>query len=242
MPRERRNRSTVGRLHSTLLLPSLDVTACGRFAVTAVARTIVDCAARFDRRAAGTGCRRCLSGWADHRGRAPRHARPPARSTRFPQAHRHPRRLTDAITGRPHSWLERRMLTILRAGRTALCRSCRSTWTPRAESAASTASTPRSGWQSRSRDTARTAPGVSDRRTPSAGCSSSGTDIGCSSSPTRTSPNGPHSHINSGSLAPPPPHRCHQIRPLNPQRVTSIARVQVLHIDVTRSGPSTHGA
>lgn len=112
VPRSNRNRLAVGRVHSTLLVDPIDFTRTGRFPVTAPARTIVDTAGRFTHRQ--------LEGIVDAACRD-RLTTESALLERLAALRRPGRSKLVAVLGadmasrRPHTWLERELLTICRA-------------------------------------------------------------------------------------------------------------------------------
>lgn len=111
VPRGNRNRIAIGKVHSTLLVDPVDFDRRSRFAVTAVARTIIDCAPRFNLRLLETiidgACRDRLTseGALFERVRA---LRRPGRSKLLAILG------VDEQSGRPHTWLERELLIICR--------------------------------------------------------------------------------------------------------------------------------
>ncbi len=111
VPRSNRNRIAVGRVHSTLHLEDEDVDERSGIPVTSATRTIVDSASMLARRALETvvdsACRDKLTSEEQLLDRAIR-LRRPGRSQLFLVLG------ADRDTGRPHTWLERELLRILR--------------------------------------------------------------------------------------------------------------------------------
>ena len=112
VPRAHRNRLAVGRVHSTLSLEPDDVGMSGRFRTTSPTRTIIDAAAQLTWRALETvvdgACRDRLTDEALLLDRLIS-LRRPGRSKLFGILG------ADSLTGRPHTWLERELLRVLRA-------------------------------------------------------------------------------------------------------------------------------
>ena len=108
VPRWRRARTPLARVHTTELLPSTDVVTVGRFRATAGARTIIDIATRVNERqltaAIGSAVR---DGWTSEEVLVRRLAEL--------GGHRGVGILRDALTGPiGHSYLERRFLALVR--------------------------------------------------------------------------------------------------------------------------------
>ena len=108
VPRGRRARTPLARVHTTMVLPSTDVVTIGRFRVTAGARTIIDIATRVNERqlmaAIGSAVR---DGWSSEEVLA--------RRLGELRGHRGVAILREALTGPiGHSYLERRFLTLVR--------------------------------------------------------------------------------------------------------------------------------
>lgn len=108
VPRSNRNRISVGRVHSTLLVEPVDFTDHGRFRVTSPARTLIDSASRFTLRQlegmVDSACRDRLITEAELVERI-RELRRPGRSKLLAVLG------ADAQSGRPHTWLERELVT-----------------------------------------------------------------------------------------------------------------------------------
>lgn len=118
VPRANRNRISLGRVHSTLLVDPVDFTSHGRWPITAPSRTIVDAANQFTRRQLeGIVDAACRDRLTDEETLLERiHSlRRPGRSKLLAVLG------ADTSTGRPHTWLERELLKICRrAGITGL--------------------------------------------------------------------------------------------------------------------------
>ncbi|MEO7428767.1 MAG: DUF559 domain-containing protein [Acidimicrobiales bacterium] len=113
VPRTNRNRSSVGRVHSSLLLDPIDLARKGRYPLTAPARTIIDSASRFTvRQLEGIVDGACRDRLTDEATLLVRLAdlRRPGRSKLLAVLG------ADLQSGRPHTWLERELLTICRRG------------------------------------------------------------------------------------------------------------------------------
>jgi hypothetical protein len=112
VPRAQRNRVAVGRVHSTLSLEEDDVGIAGRFRATSVTRTIIDSAGLLTWQAlekmVDGACRDRLTDEARLLDRLIT-LRRPGRSKLFGILG------ADTLTGRPHTWLERELLRVLRA-------------------------------------------------------------------------------------------------------------------------------
>lgn len=109
VPRSNRNRLAVGRVHSSLHLEPVDLARKGRFQLTAPARTIIDAAARFTiRQLEGIVDAACRDRLIDESTILERlsELRRPGRSKLLSILG------ADALTGRPHTWLERELLTM----------------------------------------------------------------------------------------------------------------------------------
>ena len=108
VPRGRRARTPLARVHTTMVLPRPDVVTIGRFRVTAGARTIIDIATRVNERqltaAIGSAVR---DGWTSEEVLA--------RRLGELRGHRGVAILREALTVPiGHSYLERRFLTLVR--------------------------------------------------------------------------------------------------------------------------------
>lgn len=114
VPRANRNRISVGIVHSSLLLDPIDLSRTGRYPVTTPARTIIDAAARFTlRQLEGIVDAACRDRLTDEATLLARLAdlRRPGRSKLIAVLG------ADIESGRPHTWLERELLSIcLRGG------------------------------------------------------------------------------------------------------------------------------
>lgn len=111
VPRSNRNRISVGRVHSSLHLEAVDLARRGRFPVTSAARTIIDAARRFStRQLEGIVDAACRDRLTDEAAILQRlgELRRPGRSRLLSILG------ADLDTGRPHTWLERELLTICR--------------------------------------------------------------------------------------------------------------------------------
>jgi very-short-patch-repair endonuclease len=108
VPRGRRARTPLARVHTTMVLPSTDIVTIGRFRATAGARTIIDIAPRVNDRqltaAVGSAVR---DGWTSEEVLSRRLAEL--------RGHRGVGVVRRAVAGPiGHSYLERRFLTLLR--------------------------------------------------------------------------------------------------------------------------------
>lgn len=113
VPRSNRNRLAVGIVHSSLLLDPVDLTRKDRYPITTPARTIIDAASRFSlRQLEGIVDAACRDRLTDEEHLVERLAalRRPGRSKLLAVLG------ADLRSGRPHTWLERELLSICRRG------------------------------------------------------------------------------------------------------------------------------
>lgn len=113
VPRTNRNRASVGRVHSSLSLKPIDISRKGRYPTTTPTRTIIDAAARFTlRQLEGIVDAACRDRLTDETALLARLAdlRRPGRSKLLAILG------ADLASGRPHTWLERELLSICRSG------------------------------------------------------------------------------------------------------------------------------
>lgn len=113
VPRANRNRSSVGRVHSSLSLEPIDISRKGRYPATTPTRTIIDAAARFTlRQLEGIVDAACRDRLTDETTLLARLAdlRRPGRSKLLSVLG------ADLASGRPHTWLERELLSICKSG------------------------------------------------------------------------------------------------------------------------------
>jgi very-short-patch-repair endonuclease len=113
VPRGNRNRLSVGTVHSSLLLDPIDLGRCGMFPVTTPARTIIDSAARFTvRQLEGIVDAACRDRLTNESALLARLAdlRRPGRSKLLCVLG------ADVQSGRPHTWLERELLSVCKRG------------------------------------------------------------------------------------------------------------------------------
>ena len=113
VPRSNRNRVSVGRVHSSVLLDPVDLTLKERFRITTPARTIIDAASRFSlRQLEGIVDAACRDRLTDEAALLARLAdlRRPGRSKLLCVLG------ADVHSGRPHTWLERELLDICQRG------------------------------------------------------------------------------------------------------------------------------
>jgi very-short-patch-repair endonuclease len=119
VPRGNRNRTSVGRVHSSLSLEPDDLDVREHFRVTSVTRTIIDCAPRLSLRQleaiVDSACRDRLTDEARLYERLVGLRRPGRSKLLLVLG-------ADSATGRPHTWLERQLLTVLRSARAPLPR------------------------------------------------------------------------------------------------------------------------